>query len=175
MFAKRWSRIVFLFVCVISSPGMAQTPSKCSADSVYHLLDFWVGDWQVYVGDTLVGTNRIVKILDDCAVEEHWRDTSGNEGMSLFYVEPQSRRWRQVWVTGQARQPGGLKEKQWLPAGAAGTVRFQGEIRLPDGRILMDRTTLSSLAGGSVRQLIEGSLDGGTAWRPTFDAVYRRR
>lgn len=37
----------------------------------------------------------------------------------------------------------------------------------------MDGTTLSPLAGGEVRQLIEISLDGGTTWQAGFDARYR--
>lgn len=82
--------------------------------------------------------------------------------------------WKQVWVTESARRPGGVKEKHLLASLPDGGVRFQGEIRQPGGRILLDRTTLAPLPGGEVRQLIEVSADGGETWRPAFDARYRR-
>jgi len=43
-----------------------------------------------------------------------------------------------------------------------------------DGHPTPDRTTLTPQADGTVRQIIEQSDDGGTSWRATFDAVYRR-
>ncbi len=146
----------------------------CEGDSTYRQLDFWVGDWSVYVGDTLVGTNRISKVLRGCAVVEEWRDSDGGEGRSLFYVEPALHQWKQVWVTDAALHFGGLKEKHLVSRLAGGGVRFQGELRRPDGRLILDRTTLTPAAGGQVRQLIEISTDGGTSWHATFDARYRK-
>lgn len=98
----------------------------------------------------------------------------GGRGRSLFYVEPALRQWKQVWVTDAAQRVGGLKEKHLIASLPGGGVRFQGELRRLDGRIVLDRTTLTPVAGGQVRQLIEVSGDGGTTWRPTFDARYRR-
>ena len=129
----------------------------------------------MYVGDHLVGTNRITKVLRDCAVSEEWRDADGNEGRSLFYLEPAGRQWKQVWVTDDARRVGGTKEKHLIARLSGGGVRFQGELRLPDGRVLLDRTTLTPEGRTEVRQLIELSNDGGTTWRATFDARYRPR
>lgn len=54
-------------------------------------------------------------------------------------------------------------------------MRFQGEIALPDGTSYLDRTTLTLLETGDVRQLIEVSTDSGNHWRAVFDAIYRRR
>ncbi len=73
--------------------SMLSSVSAESADAVrcndlpsYHLLDFWVGDWDVYVDDKKVGHNRIEKTLNGCAVIEHWVDSAGNEGQNLFFV-----------------------------------------------------------------------------------------
>jgi hypothetical protein len=162
-----------LLSAVVATAAHAQSMGGCGADSTYAALDFWVGNWSVYVGDTLVGTNRIGKVLQGCAVTEEWRDAEGGEGRSLFYVEPSLHQWKQVWVTDGATRVGGLKEKH-LIGRPGGGVRFQGELRRPDGRLILDRTTLTPLAGGQVHQLIEISTDGGTTWRPTFDARYRK-
>jgi hypothetical protein len=37
---------------------------------------------------------------------------------------------------------------------------------------MLDRTTLTPLGNGRVRQVIETSRDGGKTWRVGFDAVY---
>ena len=163
---------LLLLLAVTAAPARAQARG-CAGDSTYAKLDFWVGTWRVYVGDTLVGSNRIAKILEGCAVIEEWQDAMGGRGQSLFYVEPALGQWRQVWVTDAARRVGGLKEKHLIASLPGGGVRFQGELRHPDGRIVLDRTTLTPLAGGQVRQLIEVSSDGGSSWRPSFDARYR--
>jgi hypothetical protein len=162
-----------LLVARVSLAG-AQAPGGCAGDSTYAALDFWLGSWRVYEGEMLVGTNRISKILQGCAVVEEWRDAEGGHGQSLFYVEPNLRQWKQVWVTEAALRVGGVKEKHLIASLPNGGVRFQGELRQPNGRTLLDRTTLVPLPNGEVRQLIEVSSDGGTSWRPTFDARYRR-
>ena len=168
----RRSFLPCLLFPAFATTAAAQDMAGCGTDSTYAALDFWLGTWSVYVGDTLVGTNRITKVLRDCAVTEEWRDTGGGEGRSLFYVDPALHQWKQVWVTDAALQIGGLKEKH-LIARPNGGVRFQGELRRPGGGLILDRTTLTP-AGAEVRQLIEISTDGGTTWRATFDARYRK-
>lgn len=141
----------------------------------FHKLDYWVGNWNVFVGDRQVGTNRIAKILTGCAVEERWVDMAGNQGRSLFYYNPIADTWKQVWVTARATATGGLKEKTLIAELDGGALRFQGEIPLPDGRSYLDRTTLTPLADGRVRQVIETSRDAGRTWQVGFDAVYIAR
>src|SRR5262249_9007136 len=121
----------------------APTPSPCDSDAVYHVLDFWLGDWTVLAEDHEVGTNRVEEMLAGCAVAEQWRDAMGGRGDSLFFVQPSTQRWKQVWVTESATAPGGLKEKQLVARYPEGGTRFQGEITLADGRVILDRTTLT--------------------------------
>lgn len=169
--------LVSALLAVLScSTGLAaqSSISACSETAAYDMLDFWVGEWTVLVGETEVGTNRIAKILDGCALEERWTAANGGEGRSLFYYVPAAGEWRQVWVTATATEPGGVKEKRLVERFEDGGVRFQGEIALADGTLYLDRTTLLPLPGGRVRQLIEVSTDGGDSWRATFDAVYVR-
>lgn len=144
----------------------------CTDDPAYSLLDFWIGEWIVYSGDVKAGENRIEKILDGCAVAEFWVGEGGGEGQSLFYVDTDGR-WQQVWVTAWAANPGGVKEKTHIESDA-GSVRFQGEISHPVHGRYLDRTTLTPNSDGTVRQLIEVSVDGGGSWRTTFDAIYKR-
>lgn len=147
----------------------------CEGEPGFLRLDFWVGAWDVYVQERKVGTNRIEKILHGCAILEHWASTGGGEGKSLFYYNHVTGKWKQVWVTQTATRPGGLKEKELVEEFEDGGVRFQGEIPLQDGGTMLDRTTLTPLGNGRVRQVIETSRDGGKTWRAGFDAIYVRR
>jgi hypothetical protein len=111
---------------------------------VYHRLDFWLGAWDVTdAKGAYQGTNVITPILGRCAVQEHWVEPGGHGGDSLFYVDRATAQWRQVWVT----DVGPMKEKREVPGAPPGAVRFEGR----------DRTTLTPLADGTVRQLIEGA------------------
>ena len=149
--------------------------SPCDEDPGFAKLDFWLGDWNVFVGNELAGTNRIVKVLAGCAIEEHWTGAGGSRGQSLFYYLPATQQWKQVWVTENALRPGGIKEKSLVAEFEDGGLRFQGLITLPSGGSYLDRTTLTPLPDGSVRQQIGVSEDDGATWRSTFDAVYRRK
>jgi hypothetical protein len=160
-------------VLIAPAAGAAdQEPATCATTAGFQRLDFWLGHWDVYVGDRKVGENHIEKILEGCAVTEHWQGSGGGGGRSLFYYLPASDTWKQVWVTGQATRPGGVKEKTLVEEMAGGGVRFQGEIVLSSGRTYLDRTTLIPQEGGRVKQVVEVSRDGGSTWKTTFDAVY---
>lgn len=153
---------------------LAQSTPACRDVPEFGALDFWVGAWDVLVAGKKVRTNTIEKILDGCAIVERWRDVGGGEGQSLFYIEPATNTWKQVWVTSSALQRGGTKEKRLTEKLADGALRFQGEIATQQSKYL-DRTTLIPLPGGRVRQVIEISIDGGVTWNAGFDGLYIRR
>ncbi len=158
-----------------SDAASAQTSRSCTSEPRLHALDFWLGQWDVYSGNEKDGTNRIVRVLHGCAVEEHWRDVEGSEGQSLFYFNRAGARWKQVWVTEQGLAIGGTKEKSEQTELTTPTqLRFQGQYPGRDGAPILDRTTLTHNPDDTVRQLIDISFDNGQTWRVTFDAIYRR-
>ena len=165
-----------MILLLLSMQAIAEDaePAKCTDIGTYSQLDFWVGEWDVYSGDELVGKNRIEKTLSGCAILEHWRGAGGGEGKSLFFVTGDGV-WKQVWVTEWATRPGGVKEKVRQAMDDPNQVRFQGRITSPDGGSYLDRTTLTKLPSGEVRQLIEISMDEGETWKSGFDAIYRRK
>lgn len=161
--------MLLLSVVLIPSPVHGQTPAPCDAP-VYGQLDFWLGKWRVNTSDgQFAGDNVIEKILDGCAVMEHWSGAGGNTGKSLFYVV--DGQWRQVWVTHRRGYPGAVKEKRLIHHFDNGAVRFQGRISTPGGSYL-DRTTLTPKDDGTVTQVIEISRDDRQKWVVVFDAVY---
>jgi hypothetical protein len=169
----RRSLWVVFAVCASLEAQAADKPPACADAPEYHRLDFWLGDWDVYVGGTLDGRNQIVAILNGCAVQENWSDASGYEGKSWFFVNPATHHLRQVWLTSVARMPGGTKEKSEVSSEDSRSIRFQGAVLASDGSTLFDRTTLTPGGDGTVRQLIETSHDA-RHWTLSYDAVYRR-
>jgi hypothetical protein len=150
------------------APGPAAPP--CRATEVARNLDFWLGDWDVYVGKQLVGRDRVERLVRGCAVSERWRDAQGGEGVSLFAYDARKDLWTQTWVTDDSSAPGGIKFKLLL-AHAPGRTTFQGEIEGKSGAVYFDRTILTALPGGRVHQEIQVSRNG-VDWRTGFDAVY---
>jgi hypothetical protein len=149
-------------------------PPACSV-AVRGALDFWIGDWIVTVNGRRAGTDRVERVSKGAAAIERWTDVDGSEGTSLFSFDPYACTWHQLWITDMPAQVGGLKHKDLVVLPAAGGVRFQGAY---PGRVavtVLDRTTLTPLANGTVRQVIEVSTDGGAVWQVGFDAIYTRR
>ncbi len=95
-------------------PAFGHKAANCKNNEIFQKLDFWVGEWEVYTDSQQVGTNTIKKILNGCAILEHWTGTRGEQGKSLFYYDPSERYWKQVWVTVNPLRPGGTKEKHMI-------------------------------------------------------------
>lgn len=104
---------------------------------------------------------------------EHWKGAGGGEGKSLFFVAGNGN-WKQVWVTEWATNPGGVKEKTHVGTLPGKAIRFQGRLEHPDVGTYLNRTTLTPIENGRVRQVIETSQDGGATWETTFEAIYNR-
>lgn len=162
-----------LLLSMTSATARAQ--SNCSGHPQLALLDFWIGDWRVENdAGQVIGMDSVSRLLNSCAIEERWEGGRGGLGLSLFFVSPATGTLKQVWVTNQALNPGGTKEKQVIAADPGNSVRFQGSYPGEDGEIL-DRTTLTRQPNGDVLQLIELSHDNGETWETGFRGLYKRR
>lgn len=158
-----------LFTLFFQSVGFGQ----CSNDSIYSYLDLWVGEWIVEDDrGNNVGRNRVEKILKGCAVQEYWTSLTSGIGQSLFYVDNLTKTWKQVWVTSNAKQPWGQKEKIMIFHWKGLEVVFQGSYKVK-GATVLDRTILKRANENTVEQTIEISFDGGRSWEKTFKGIYR--
>ena len=167
--------IAGVLVVPAAAMGQGKTPEAappCRQTEVSRNLDFWVGDWDVYVGSELAGRDTVERMLGGCAVTEVWKGTGGpgDEGMSLFSYDARKDLWTQNWVTSDSATPGGIKVKV-LRAHSPTSTTFQGEIEGKSGAVYYDRTILTAMPGGRVHQQIQVSRDG-VAWRTGFDAIY---
>jgi hypothetical protein len=175
-------RLALLAICLAAPVASASDASEsgrqasgCGHAERLRALDFWLGRWTVTSEGETAGTNIIEPVLNGCAVTERWTGANGHAGFSLFYFDRHADAWKQVWVTDDSLRVGGTKEKiEQHALTSPSRIRFQGQYpgRQP-GATVSDRTTLTRLPDGSVRQLIEVSTDGGKSWKTTFDGLYR--
>jgi len=96
-------RIFFSALILATLAQVSFAQDKCACCSEFHgQFDFWVGDWIVY--DTLgnkVGENQIIKLEDNCILNENWKGEKGGSGKSYNYFDASDSTWNQVWIDNQ--------------------------------------------------------------------------
>ncbi len=162
-------RAMILVIVLMLAPGTlaAQAPS-CSNEKS-HEFDFWIGDWEVWSGGELAGTNSIRPILDGCVLQENWLGVRGSAGSSFNFYNPQSKQWQQFWVwrNGTTLELAGDY--------ADGKIILEGDSVTREGEAVKNRITWYDNEDGTVRQHWQTSKDGGKTWESAFDGLYRRR
>jgi tetratricopeptide (TPR) repeat protein len=155
------------FQRLLSAADQAAHP--CESDPRYRAFDFWGGEWEVYAGSQLVGSNRVERIERGCALLENWSGAGGGSGKSLNYFDAADGKWRQDWVDDGGsviHYAGELRD---------GAMRMTGESRSAKGARQLARGTWTPRPDGTVRQLLETSADGGKSWQVGFDGVYVKK
>ncbi|TDR41239.1 hypothetical protein DFR29_111153 [Tahibacter aquaticus] len=148
----------------------AAKKAACSA-AEFRQFDFWIGDWTVTAPDGKpAGRNRISAILDGCAISEEWTGAGGSNGRSHSAWDASNRRWNQYWVDDDAMVlylSGGLQGSSLVLSGE--------QVDPASGKRSPQRVSWTPNADGSVRQLWQGSSDGGKTWATVFEGVYRKK
>lgn len=151
------------------APWAGQKSSACSS-AAHRQFDFWLGDWEVFTPQgTPAGTNRVDRILDGCAVQEHWEATDGSRGTSLSSYDAVGRKWRQTYVddTGQVL----ILEGDFRD----GKMVLQGEKAMGRQKGALQRISWQVVPGDKVRQRWDISQDDGKTWSVLFEGLYTKR
>jgi hypothetical protein len=177
---RQKSVLVTLLAGTFAARGIAATPPAPTAcgSAEHRQFDFWIGDWDVYAGDQLAGTNTITSEHGGCVIAEHWVGAKGLTGASFNVYDSATKRWHQTWVDSSGAllllngrfDDGAMR----LASDAATDAHAAGNGSETQSRTL-DRITWTPNAAGTVRQLWEQSTDGGRSWTIAFDGLYRRR
>jgi len=153
-----------------AAPATATPPRErypCRAGPQHRAFDFWLGTWDVSLAGKVVGRSVITSDLEGCVLREHW-STPKEEGTSVNFYDPATRRWHQVWTADNGvitHYVGNFED---------GAMRFLAQgFGDADGVTRHRRMTFTPNADGSVRQFFEESTDGQT-WTPSFDGLYRK-
>jgi len=140
----------------------------CSSPA-HRQFDFWVGEWEVSTPQGApAGTNRVERLLDGCALQEHWAASDGSKGTSLSSYDAVAHVWRQTFVddTGQVL----VLEGEFRD----GRMVLQGEKVLGSRRGALQRISWQ-VVGDKVRQRWDISQDDGRTWSPLFEGIYTRK
>ena len=166
--------IVVLGLGVTPAAPHAQTPRAPGCTSAeFHVLDYWIGDWDVRTGDDQqAGSSRVEWSADGCSILERWTSLPGMPrftGVGLHVYDPATKTYRQIW-----------SDSRPLVVEMTGTplvdgFRYDWKAPSPQGQTLDKRYTLTQTDGGGVRQLGERSADGGKTWVVEYEYRYRRR
>jgi hypothetical protein len=161
------------------SNSLAQAATGCTS-AFYRQFDFWIGDWQVWDSPSQrqVGSNRIERVLDGCALQEIWQDNTalpGGRAISLSFYSNSDQKWHQVYVD-NAGGAALLLSGGWN----AGQMQLEQDAwanTTSNTKKGKERISWSLVDNNPnrVRQLGEHSEDGGLTWRISFDALYIRR
>ncbi|WP_129367831.1 hypothetical protein [Lutibacter sp. HS1-25] len=92
---------IFCILMVFNFQQIAaqETDKNCACCSVeYQQFDFWLGKWEVYDKDAvLIGVNSIIKMADNCLIQEKWIDDARRGSSTIFYNNADNT-WNQIWV-----------------------------------------------------------------------------
>ncbi len=147
--------------------------APCQYRSENRQFDFWLGDWSVTTTQdhTPVGQSHIESAIGGCVIWENWTSLgdSGYTGKSYNAYSAELKRWEQFWVDNQ----GGMIH--FHGALNDGVMDFYTDsIKQLDGSVLQRHLRFFNLPTGQVRQLSEGSTDGGRTWSVEYDFTYSR-
>lgn len=155
---------------VVNAQGSAAAPATCESNPVYNQFDFWLGSWDVYVGEQKAGENTITKQEGGCLVLEKWTDITGGTGQSYNFYNPKTKKWRQVWVSNYMSidYEGGLTEDGSMEL--VGTITY-----FHNGEALDFLGRWSLQDDGTVRQHFEQYDQERGRMVPIFTGIYHRK
>jgi len=176
---RQKSLLIALLAGVLAQRAVNASPESAPACAApeHRQFDFWIGEWDVYAGGQLAGTNSITREHGGCVLAEHWTGAKGLTGASLNVYDSATHRWHQTWVD----SAGTLLLLNGRFADGAMCLESDGseahEANSEDAKQghTLDRITWTPNADGTVRQLWEQSSDAGRSWTVAFDGLYRRK
>jgi hypothetical protein len=175
-----YSLLIIAAAHVCSSSAHGQTPaavtSRCTADSSFQRLAFWIGDWEVVdSAGAHYAAQRVRAVLDDCAIVAEWTGRAGDKGLNVSAYDRRSGEWRQVYLSNQVPSPSGVQLRRSDPSYEGPGIRFIALLDPPGGVLSRSRVTIMPMQNHHVMQLFEDSPDGGKTWRTLFKAEHRPR
>ena len=133
-------------------------------------FDFWIGEWNVTdAGGQQLGTSRVERLPNGCAISESWEGANGTRGQSTNAWDAGDNQWHQTWRDHDGTVlvlAGGIVN---------GEMVMEGERHMPDGTQTLERITWTPNNDGTVRQVWLSSPNRGMRWTSVFDVVYRKR
>lgn len=165
-------KTLLLSIAILGSLSFYAQTNSCNCCTEKHAeFDFWAGDWSVTNPDgSVAGTNMIVKLQDNCILQENWTSAKGNfTGTSNNFYNYKTKQWEQIWIDNQGGSlhlKGNRIDNQM--------ILQTDEEKNKDGNPFFHRVTWTLNKDGSVRQYWE-TITNGKDVTVAFDGLYRKK
>jgi hypothetical protein len=141
--------------------------NPCKYGDQYQRLDFWLGEWDVYVNNSKIGTSSITKSEGGCTLYEDYKTSSGFLGRSTNYYDPNDELYTQIWID---------KFNSITTYKEVSSKKDYLQMLADQGNGNFSRMTyVRDSINGNVTQTMEGSTDYGSSWTSNFLGVYKRK
>ncbi len=144
-----------------------QKAFPCRYGDQYKPLDFWLGEWDVFVKGKKSATSSITKSEGSCTLHENYQTATKYYGRSMNYYDPEDKKYTQIWID----KFNGILIFKEVEA-KKGYLQMQadnGKGNLTKMTYVLDPKT------GDVTQTMEGSKDEGKTWAVSFVGVYKKK
>ena len=94
-------KMSFILLLVnFSNTTYASEPICSNSESPYRDLDFLVGNWEFFTLDgKKIANQTYSKKEKGCLILEDWQTVWGETGTGMNFVDPATKKWRQVWMS----------------------------------------------------------------------------
>lgn len=134
-------------------------------------FDFWIGEWEVYTNDEVVGENTIQLLQNGNVLQENWISEKQNfTGTSYSFYNAKIKKWQQVWVD---KNGNNLLLKGFFENGKMVLVSDPDSNMGEDNSI--HKITWMQMPNGNVKQSWESTIDKGKNWSIQFEGTYKKK
>jgi hypothetical protein len=151
-----------------TAPAAPPQRPDCKA-AEHHQLDYWVGEWRVFQGETEIAASSIQSVANGCGVSENYTSPGAPggpyQGLSYSAFNRIDGKWHQFYVDVNGNAT-------WFTGGLEGAAIV---LYAPGANGAQQRMTYRPNPDGSVNQIGVFSTDGGQTWQPGYDYQYRRK
>ena len=167
----KYLTLLICLIAICSTQTNAQTEDQkafpCRYGDEYKKLDFWLGEWDVFVKDKKTATSSITKSEGGCTLHEDYKTFANFFGRSINYHDPSDGKYTQIWID----KFNGITTFKEIES-REGYLKMQAENG--KGTLTNMDYTFDEITG-NVTQTMESSKDEGKTWKTTFIGVYKKK
>jgi len=152
-----------------------ENATPCLYDDRYKKLDFFIGIWDVYVGDNYedkIAVDTVTKFYGGCSIDEKFKWLGSDYvGESISFYDNTAQRFRMCW----AGKSGDIRNFEETYS-SKDSIELVAVTVSDSKRTLMHRrmTITYNPSNETLHEHIENSYDLGKTWEPDFDALFKK-
>ncbi|MBN2597397.1 hypothetical protein [Labilibaculum sp.] len=163
---------LFFFIFILSHlTSFSQNTNTKNTISPNRLFDFWLGEWDVFTNDELVGHNTISLQQNGNLLQENWvSEKESFTGTSYSFYNEKINKWQQIWIDKNGNNlllKGNFENGKMVLL--SGTDSNMGEAQS------LHRISWIVMPNGDVKQVWESTIDEGKIWSIQFEGVYKKK